>query len=338
MVQALTRIQGKGSAREIGRCLGLAGRDATRSLLVPHPLWAKVNSAGHLAAVSRMAEATRARFPLIWQEIEGLAEGLDLPVMQVFAWNCRGDLLASAPDGCTTVAEAGQTPMLAHNEDGFPFLRGKCFLAELEPENQPALLTFAYPASIPGHTFAANAAGLVQTVNNIRLTGVFPQIPRMVLGRAVLAQKTVEDAISLLREGPASGGFHFYLAQAGERAIHSVEFGAGRASVALVTGRQAHANHALHLPQNVAQIITQSSADRQHRAGALVAADIGALEILRDTAEGKLPIWRNAADDPDDENTIASFIAQINESAVDWQVVDGASRAVLYQGTLTVRP
>jgi hypothetical protein len=61
-------------------------------------------------------------YPQIWQELEGLAQGLEATVDQVFAWNCRGDLVRSTSDGCTTVAgiNAAGERIIAHNEDGFP--------------------------------------------------------------------------------------------------------------------------------------------------------------------------------------------------------------------------
>ena len=161
-----------GPAREIGLALGRAGREAVLRHLPGHPLWQELVSDRHAGRVARMAQATRARFPAIWAEIEGLAEGLGLPVEQVFAWNCRGDLLASVPDGCTTVLVPGDTPTLAHNEDGLPFFRGACFIAEVAPQGQPGFRSCCYPGSIPGHTFAFTDAGLVQTGNNSRRTGV----------------------------------------------------------------------------------------------------------------------------------------------------------------------
>jgi len=42
-----------------------------------------------------MAAQTAKTFPRIMAELDGMAEGLDLPFDEIFAWNCRGDLLAS---------------------------------------------------------------------------------------------------------------------------------------------------------------------------------------------------------------------------------------------------
>ncbi|MEF3045850.1 C45 family peptidase [Pseudotabrizicola sp. L79] len=329
MTPQLTRLDLKGEPFAIGLGLGLVGRSAVQRLLLSHPLWAEVNSATHAKAVARMAETTQVRFHWIWAEIEGLAQGLGLPPLQVFAWNCRGDLLAMAPDGCTTVMQPGPTITLAHNEDGFPFFRGQCFLADLDPDGQPGLTSFAYPGSIVGHTFAMTHAGLVQTVNNIRLVGVAPEIPRMVLGRAVLACETLDQAVHLLQTSGPSGGFHFGLAQAGDDRLLSVEFGKGGVSVHRVTAPMAHANHALHLSQGQGQIITQSSADRQLRADDLLHSGHDPLSILRDAAGPGLPIRRDAQDDPDEENTIATLLAQIGADGVRWAVHPDKGPAIL---------
>lgn len=322
-----------GSPRDLGLALGEAGREAVARHLAGHPLWQTVTSPAHAARVARMAGATRARFPWIWAEVEGLAEGLGLPVEQVFAWNCRGDLLASVPDGCTTVMLPGTEPMLAHNEDGLPFFRGSCFIAEGRPEGRPGFHAFCYPGSIPGHTFAFTAAGLVQTVNNLRLIGVEPEIPRMVLGRALLAADTLDTALDLLRDAP-SGGFHFALMQRGDPRILSVEFGGGEHSVQEIDAPTAHANHSLHLPGGMAaQIVTESSRDRQARGDALAAAGVAPLAILRDTVGPGLPIRRDAADDSDEENTLGTAVLRLCATGLHWSIHDRATGDPAYSGT-----
>lgn len=324
-----------GDPRAVGRALGQAGRAAVAAHLLPHPVWQAVTGPAHRDRVARMAVATAQRFPDILIEIEGLAEGLGLPFEAVFAWNCRGDLLAAAPDGCTTVMIPGPEPLLAHTEDGFPVLRGHCFMAEVEPDWGPGFTAFCYPGSIPGHTFGWSAAGLVQTVNNIRLTGVAPEIPRMVLGRAVLAAPGRTAALDILASGAQSGGFHFCLGQVGEPTLLSVEFGAGAVSVREVATPAAHANHALHHPaaDSGAQIVTRSSADRQARATALLVAGTAPGEILHDPGgAGRLPVWRADPDDPDEENTLAMARFRLRAGGIDWEVTDARHSAPRFAG------
>lgn len=322
-----------GSPREIGLALGQAGRAAVARDLVGHSLWRVLTGPDQAGRVARMAEATRTRFPAIWAEIEGLAEGLALPLDHVFAWNCRGDLLASSPDGCTTVMLPGDSPLLAHNEDGLPFFRSDCFIAEARPEGQPGFHAFCYPGSVPGHTFAFTGAGLVQTVNNIRLTGVDPEIPRMVLGRAVLTAPTLDTALDILRDAP-SGGFHFSLMHKADRRILSVEFGGGESSVREVRAPSVHANHALHLPRGLAgQIVTESSRDRQDWGNRMLAQGRDPLEILRDTGCPGLPIRRDATDDPDEENTLGTAVLRLTDAGLEWSIHDRTEGAARYTGT-----
>lgn len=323
-----------GTPRDIGRALGLAGREAVHRHLPGSEYFRAMTGPAHAEAVARMARATRARFPAIWDEIEGLAEGLQMPVETVFAWNCRGDLLARVPDGCTTIMVPGEAPVLAHNEDGLPFFRGACFIAEVASPEAPAFRAFCYPGSIPGHTFAFNAAGLAQTVNNLRLTGVEPDIPRMVLGRAVIASRSLDQALAVLEAGAGSGGFHFALSSTADRRILSVEFGAGEVSAVEVETLSAHANHALHHRGGLsAQIITESSRDRQARADALLAEGLDPLAILRDEDGAGLPIRRDAADDPDDENTLGTAILSLTSEGIRWSIHDRRTGPAAYSGT-----
>lgn len=322
-----------GSPRAIGRTLGMAGRAVVHRHLLGAPIWRRVTDSAHGERLSRMTSTVRARFPAIWAEIEGMAEGLGLPLSQVMAWNCRGDLLASTPDGCTTVMLPGETPVIAHNEDGLPFFRGAAFIADVTPEAGAGFRAFCYPGSIPGHTFAFSATGLVQTVNNIRLTGVEAEVPRMVLGRAVLAARDIDAALAVLEAHPNSGGFHFALSHVADRRIVSVEFGGGEVSVTEITVPSVHTNHALHQPRGLEhQIITASSRDRQARGTALLASgERDPLAILRDAAGPGLPIRRDAADDPDDENTLATALFRVQDG-IEWSIHDRRDGPPAYDG------
>ena len=322
-----------GSSHEIGLALGEAGREAVHRNLPDSEYFQLITGPMHDEAVQRMANATQARFPAIWAEIVGLAEGLQMPLEKVFAWNCRGDLLARVPDGCTTVMVPGPEPVLAHNEDGLPFFRGACFIADVAPEGKPGFRGFCYPGSIPGHTFAFNDEGLVQTVNNIRLTNVEPDIPRMVLGRAILGCSTPDEAIAVLQAAPTSGGFHFSLSSRQDPRILSVEFGGDEVSVVEITERSGHANHALHHRYGLQhQVITQSSGDRQKRVAELAAQGVDPLTILRDEGGSSLPIRRDSADDPDDENTLGTAVFHIKPAGIDWSIYDRRTGPPAYSG------
>ncbi len=79
------------------------------------------------------AEVQR-HYPHIWQELEGLAQGLEATVDQVFA-DRAAIWRALMSDGCMMVAgvNAAGERIIAHNEDGFPQLRDECLLATITP-------------------------------------------------------------------------------------------------------------------------------------------------------------------------------------------------------------
>ncbi|MCE8027779.1 6-aminopenicillanic acid acyl-transferase [Halomonas daqingensis] len=315
-------LRASGDHRQLGYALGQAGRRAVHDKLLSSELWQDITHPRHDATVARMLACCRSRFPWVLEELEGLAEGLELPFLQVFAWNSRGDLLSHCPDGCTTVVLPGLEPCIAHNEDGLPCFDGDVFVAQLSPVGQPSFMACCYPGSLPGHTFALTELGIVQAVNNLRFDGVVPAIPRMVLGRAMLAEPTLDAILSLLAEAPASGGFHFTLAQQGERRLYSVEIGSGQLSIKVIDSACVHANHALHHPQaEEGQTITRSSRDRQQRGDELIASSQpDPLRILRDTGGSGLPIYRRAPDDPDHENTLATGVFRLLNDGVQWEI------------------
>jgi hypothetical protein len=317
----VTRQKVAGDAVACGRALGVAGRAAVAQIVSQSRLWHRVTAPDMAPAVRRMADATRALFPDIHAEITALADGLELPFDPVFAWNARGDLLSGLGDGCTTVQLPGDEPVVAHNEDGMPGLSGHCFITDLRADNAPIAMSFCYPGSIPGHSFAVTAAGLVITVNNLRLVGITPEIPRMVLTRALLAKPDRNAMVELLRNAPSSGGFHLSIAQVGASDIWSVSFGGGEVHAVEHTRHALHSNHAqVSGPVMSRQTITASSRDRLRRGLDLIEQGASPLSILNDTGGAGLPIFRTAPDDPDDENTLAHFHARLTPTGIDWRV------------------
>ncbi|QDD89711.1 C45 family autoproteolytic acyltransferase/hydolase [Pseudomonas oryzihabitans] len=331
----LARLKLSGSAHDIGFGLGEFGRDAVHAKLRPLPLWQWLASQANTEKAQRMQVLVRQHFPRYWQELEGLAAGLQLPLAEVFLWNCRGDFPGlPAVDGCTTVyGRTARGTLIAHNEDGLPPLRGDCALVEVRPDEGVAFTSFAYPGSIPGHTFAVNAFGVVATVNNLRPTDIPTGVPRQILGRASLDARSIDEAIAAVSFLPRAGAFHHTFGQAGSARVVSVEASATATAVVEIERPGGHANHIVHAAlAGVGQRITDSSDARQRQVEVRLAAHqdelspTQALDILRDTAVPDLPIYRCAADDPDDENTLASAVFILTPTGVEWSVHTGAAQ------------
>lgn len=323
----LHRLEVQGNAYEVGEQLGRFGAQAVHRHLLNTHAWATVQQWQGSAVAQAMAGLTRQHFPAIWQELEGLAAGLELPIEQVFLWNARGDLWAMAPDGCTSIMlpavnDAGSV-RICHNEDGDPGFAGQCAIVQCTIKDGAQFASFVYPGSLPGHTLAVNSHGLAMTVNNVRALTVDPGLPRMVLTRAILDLADVAQAAGLLQRLPRAGAFHLNLGDTGGHLI-SVEYSSDYCSVIPVSRAQLHANHAVHpSTRDWPQIITGSSGRRQLRGDALMQtmAD-DPLGILADQDNARYPIYRRRADDIDNENTLATADMMLGAHGVDWQVYE----------------
>jgi len=344
-MSTLSLIEITGTPLQAGRALGTFGAAAVHGHLLSTKAWARVMQWRGSEPAVVMSALVRERFANVWQELQGLAEGLRLPFEDVFLWNCRGDLWAMAPDGCTTVQIPGTAQRrIVHNEDGDPGFAGHCALAACKVAGSPRFVSFVYPGSLPGHTFTVTDAGLAMAVNNLRELHVAPGVPRMVLTRALLDAPTLDAAVSLLREQPRAGGFHLTLGHRDGAELLSVEFSSLACSVRTVTAPSLHANHAIHPSvRDLPQIITGSSGHRQVRGDALLSEaraqgrPVDPLAILGDTGNAEFPIHRLDPGDSDDENTLATADIAIGVSRIDWRVhaqPRGPARFTLIDGHL----
>ncbi|WP_435102400.1 C45 family autoproteolytic acyltransferase/hydolase [Arhodomonas sp. AD133] len=313
-----------GAPFALGRALGERACAAFAEVIRPNPAFERLRRRVPYGWLADVAARIRADFPNVWNELQGLAAGLEQPFEDVLVWNCRGDITPTDPEGCSSVAAASSDGIwLAHNGDGDPALREHCFLVDAVPDDGPAFFTFCYPGSLPGHTLAMNAAGLAYTVNNLRLTQCPTGIPRMVTARALLTCSGVEEALAVLRRTRRTGGFHFMMADSRHRAPVSVEAPIQRVSVEAVATVSAHANHLVHpdcahLPQR----ITDSSRARQARLNAwreqlnVPATPDALLAILGDHSDAVLPVHRTDPNDPDGENTLATAVFRVDTGGV----------------------
>jgi len=326
-----------GEPHEIGRRLGELARPVLDGYMQQSAAWHAVRKWRGHAFVQRLRDAARAHCPEQLAELDGIAMGLGWSADDIFLWNCRGELVHNTPDGCTTFAAAGADhTLIAHNEDGDPFLLGKGWLVEVRPNGKPGFVSFYYPGSLPGHTFAVNRAGLVQAINNLRIREPAVGVPRMLLARAVLDAGTLDEAVERLADTPRASGFHHTLGAAGDRRVLSVEATAMRCSVERVARVSGHANHMIHRGcGGEAQIVTDSSRDRQARVEALLQPHDARIDgdllvdMLHDKAPLGLPIYRDDPNDPDGENTLATALFDIRDKGVALQV--RAQRAVVFE-------
>lgn len=348
---ALRALAASGDAYAVGRVLGEASAVALREV---------VPAIGRFRALMRdwsgtdrlrsLESAARAAWPRYVREIEGIADGAGIAFDTVFLWNCRGDLpgggdRAHRPEaaGSTTLtipARGARLGFIAHNEDDDPMLRGHCRIVDVRPDEGPGFVSFCSPGLLPGHAFAVNRAGLVQTVDDLGAEDQAIGVPRHLVSRAVLDCERLDTAVSTIAHAVRAGGFHHGLGCAGDRRILSVEAPASGCAVGAVGVANAHANHLLderlaHVPQ----VIDPSSRSRQARADALIAG--GAVDeddplcVLGDVG-GSLPIHRREKDAGDPGFTLATAMFRIAEDGVDYEVLDDLRHPPMHRGEVRI--
>jgi hypothetical protein len=290
--------------------------------------------------------AARQAYPEILREIEGIADGAEADFEDVFLWNCRGDFPGGSTEshagtaGCTTVmlaASKDRPAIIAHNEDDQAELDGECFMVRVRPSRGMGFTSFYSPCLLPGHTFAVNDAGLVQTINNIRPHDQVIGIPRHIVARAVLASDDLDAAVAVLSRRDRASGFHHNLGQAGQAPLLSVEAPASLCVVHHVASAAVHTNH-LVFPEcaDIGQEVAQSSASRQRRAETLISN--GALDgrdatvILGDDADPQWPICRKRRGGTDPGYTLASAVFELNRDRVTWRVHSHPLEAPAFSG------
>ncbi|KWF11814.1 C45 family autoproteolytic acyltransferase/hydolase [Burkholderia pseudomultivorans] len=317
-----------GTPFDIGVRLGELARPVFDAYMQQSSAWQAVSRWRGHPFVAALRQAALAAYPELVAELDGIAAGVGWPADDIFLWNCRGELIHNAPDGCTTLSARGAdgTRWIAHNEDGDPYLRERCLLVDVQPHGKPGFISFYYPGSLPGHTFAANRAGIAQAINNLRIRTPAVGVPRMILARAVLDATSLDAAADVLRTQARASGFHHTLGATGDTRLLSIEASVARCSVIDVARVAGHANHLVHPGCDAeAQIVTQSSGDRQRRVEALAPGidavdETALLRVLGDRAPEGLPIYRDDPADPDDENTLATAVFSIRDTAIDFTI------------------
>lgn len=225
-----------------------------------------------LEVARRSLEATRAYDPAGFEELEGIAEGADMPVVKVLAMNGLTDFRdalswpSPADDGgCTAiVAQAdttdggvlcGQSWDLA--TDNLPFVIG----VVRRPIGGPKTATLTTDGCLS--LIGMNEHGISVGTTNVRTTDARPGVNYLSIIHKALGQPTFEAAVQVIAEAKRAGA-HFYYVASGERAA-TLECSARTAHrVDLNNGVAVHANHCL-LPENRAIEGNTPNASTLHR-------------------------------------------------------------------------
>lgn len=244
-------IEVEGDHHEIGCGLGEAMEKPIKDYFAASPDFPRCEAflrEGGGDKVLELLRHTRQHFPQYVAELEGMAEGLGMPFMSLFAYNCRSEIsVMRRADGCSTLQLCHNKRMiLAHNEDGGDVNAGRMYVARVRPPSGVEFISFVYPGLLPGNGPGFNSRGIVQTTNYIEPSKPHMGVPRYIIGRAVLEAQSLDRAVEIATVTPRAFPWHHNLASLPEAKLLSLETYPGRHDVLEVKDLMVHTNHLLH--------------------------------------------------------------------------------------------
>lgn len=292
-----------GSPRDMGRAFGEAYREEIATfyqLRIANAIRQALKYGGRhvdaeevMEAARGCVEPTRKFDPVAFEELEGIAEGANMPLEQILATNGLTDIrdIVSWPGdlkafgGCTAFVVqrdsardgsllCGQTWDLA--TDNLPYVLG----VHRKPNNGPETrcLTTVGCLSLIG----MNEHGISIGTTNVRTKDSRHGVTYLSIIHKVLAQDNLDDAIKVVTEAQRAGAHFYYIASPDGRAV-SLECSAKTVTRQDINnGVFAHTNHCLETPnQNIEGHLPQSSSlARLERMTALLSQEPNSRETL----------------------------------------------------------
>jgi isopenicillin-N N-acyltransferase-like protein len=156
-------------------------------------------------------------YPQYVEELMGLAEGSGAPLDDVLTLNTMEAITSDAlylkcsslAVGCE-VTESGAGVIVAHNEDWMPADQPFVYVAQIEPDDEPAFLCLSYGALLPNLGF--NTAGVAHVADSVYPNDVRLGIPRIIYTRAILGARTLGQAIQAAIHRRRDAGYNHLIA------------------------------------------------------------------------------------------------------------------------------
>ncbi len=279
--ESIPIIEARGSHREVGRQIGRQMRPALHKLVAgmrasppQGKSWDEV-----LVQSAVYLEFSRPTYPQYVDELEGIAEGADLSLAELFPGLCE-ELWEPAgwQRGCTDMVARGRatldnSTLLAHTNDLAPEAEENLVILRVQAGNEPEFLGIS-PGGL-AISAGFNAAGISLTGNEVTANDTRPGVPRLLAVRAILAARRLEEAMDACLLPQRASSYNNIIADAhGE--VYSMEGSATDCEPIYIEGDiLAHANHYLSPPMR------RFEADRNDIGGSVI-RDNRARRLLQD--------------------------------------------------------
>lgn len=191
-------------------------------------------------------EFSRAIYPQYLEELDGIAQGAQVPFEEVFLSMCDELWDASAWHGCTDMAARGRatsdgSTLIAHTNDLLPQQESRLVILKVKAGDEPEYLGVS-PGGI-AISAGYNAAGISLTGNQLDSNDVRPGVPRLLVVRAILGSRTLSEAITHCLLPQRASSYNNVIADASGE-VYSMEGSATDCEAIYIKDDiMAHANH-----------------------------------------------------------------------------------------------
>lgn len=329
--QDLTVVDVPGAGRAAGRAYGEACRDLIRyhhdRVLERLSVQRGFTADEAYAQALPYRDATAAEQPELAAEVDGVAEGAGLPLPAGWVLQLRAELMRPAErartDECTSFAVVGAASadggtLAGQNADLPSLYRDLLVLLRRDPPGRPRLATVTPAGQIGYH--GMNEAGVAVFANFLHSSGWRVGVPRYLLTRIVLAERSREDAVAAVERTRRASPRNLLIAdEDGATDIETTTTSTARLEPR--EGLLAHSNHyiaaSLAEREETTETSLRNSERRLRRMETLLAASrgrhdvVGMASVLRDRDGIPDALCRASGEWPDDVITIASTIAEV---------------------------
>lgn len=237
MAEPIPLLQVRGTHREVGEQIGAALKPQLQRGLLrltqnlpPGIAWGDMMRQGQ-----RYLRHSHTAYPQYVEELEGVAAGSDLPFEELFlgvceelweaaAWPAAGVERPSSnrgsgggPGGCTDFAARGRatldgSTLVAHTNDLAPEAEDDLVILRVQAGDEPEFLG----VSAGGLAYSAgfNAAAISLTGNQVACNDIRPGVPRLLIVRAILAARRLEEAMDACLHPQRASSYNNLIADA----------------------------------------------------------------------------------------------------------------------------
>jgi isopenicillin-N N-acyltransferase like protein len=241
-------IEARGTYLEVGRQIGEQGKAQIQSMLaylhenVPAGFtWEQMlNRSRDFLTPSRKV------YPQYLEELEGIAEGADVPFEDIFVSMCEEMWDASVLHGCTDMAARGRatldgTTLIAHTNDLSASSESRLVILKIQAGDEPEIIAVS-PGGV-AISAGYNAAKISLTGNQLDSNDMRPGVPRLLVVRAILGSRTLNEAMTHCLLPQRASSYNNVVADASGE-VYSMEGSATDCEAIYIKDDvMAHANH-----------------------------------------------------------------------------------------------